>query len=68
MLRGMWDLPGSGIEPIAPALAGRFFTTEPPDKPGCLHFLTRLLSDSSVGVRVMALLCHLHELIVADGG
>ena len=31
--RGMWDLPGSGIEPISPTLAGRFFTTEPPGKP-----------------------------------
>ena len=29
----MWDLPGSGIEPVSPALAGRFFTTEPPGKP-----------------------------------
>ena len=30
------DLPDSGIEPVAlesPALAGRFFTTEPPGKP-----------------------------------
>ena len=24
------DLPGSGIEPTSPALAGGFFTTEPP--------------------------------------
>ena len=23
-------LPGSGIEPVSPALAGRFFTAEPP--------------------------------------
>ena len=29
----MWDLPRSGIEPVSPALAGRFFTTEPPGKP-----------------------------------
>jgi len=29
----MWDLPGSGIEPVASALAGGFFTTEPPGKP-----------------------------------
>ena len=29
----MWDLPKSGIEPVSPALAGRFFTTEPPGKP-----------------------------------
>ena len=33
LLRGMWDLPGPGIEPMSPALAGEFFTTEPPRKP-----------------------------------
>ena len=27
------DLPNPGIEPTSPALAGRFFTTEPPGKP-----------------------------------
>ena len=27
------DLPHPRIEPAAPALAGRFFTTEPPGKP-----------------------------------
>ena len=27
---GIWALPGPGIEPMSPALAGRFFTTEPP--------------------------------------
>ena len=29
---GMWNLPRSGIEPESPALAGRFFTTDPPGK------------------------------------
>ena len=29
-------LPDSGIEPASPALAGRFFTTEPPGKPNVL--------------------------------
>ena len=29
----MWDLPEPGIEPMSPALAGRFFTTESPGKP-----------------------------------
>ena len=33
MLRGMWDLPEPGIEPVSATLAGRFFTTEPPGKP-----------------------------------
>ena len=27
------DLPNPGIKPASPALAGRFFTTEPPGKP-----------------------------------
>ena len=29
----MWDLPRPGIEPMAPALAGRFLTIRPPRKP-----------------------------------
>ena len=29
----MWDFPGPEIEPMFPALAGGFFTTEPPGKP-----------------------------------
>ena len=28
----MWDLPGPGIEPMFPALAGGFLTTGPPGK------------------------------------
>ena len=33
LLRGMWDLPRPGLEPVSSALAGRFSTTEPPGKP-----------------------------------
>ena len=29
----VWDVPGSGMEPMSPALPGGFFTTEPPGKP-----------------------------------
>ena len=29
----MWDLPPPGLEPMTPALAGGFFTTEPSGKP-----------------------------------
>ena len=32
LLRGMWDLPGPGIQPVSPALAGKFLTTVPPGK------------------------------------
>ena len=33
LLSGMWDLPRPGLEPVSPALAGRFSTTAPPGKP-----------------------------------
>ena len=33
LLRGMWYLPRPGLEPMSPALAGRFSTTAPPGKP-----------------------------------
>ena len=29
----MWDPPRPGLEPVSPALAGRFSTTAPPGKP-----------------------------------
>ena len=37
-LRGMWDLPRPGREPVSPALAGRFSTAAPPGKPGHIVF------------------------------
>jgi len=33
LLRGMWDLPTPGIEPVSSALAGRVLTTGLPGKP-----------------------------------
>ena len=33
LLRGTWDLPRPGHEPVSSALAGRFLTTAPPGKP-----------------------------------
>ena len=33
LLRGKWDPPRAGIEPVFPGLAGRLLTTEPPGKP-----------------------------------
>ena len=32
LLCDMWDLPGPGLEPVFPALAGGFLTTAPPGK------------------------------------
>ena len=33
LLRGMWNLPRPGLEPVSPALASTFSTTAPPGKP-----------------------------------
>ena len=41
LLRGMWNLPRPGLEPVSPALAGRFSTTAPPGKP-CTSDLIRI--------------------------
>ena len=38
LIRGMWDLPRPGLEPVSPALAGRFSTTAPPGKPSFNSF------------------------------
>ena len=33
LLRSMWDPPRPGLEPVSPALPGRFSTTAPPGRP-----------------------------------
>ena len=38
LLRGMWDLPRPGLEPVSPALAGGVSTTVPPGKPLSFFF------------------------------
>ena len=50
LLRGMWDLPRPGLEPVCPALASRFSTTAPPGKPPSviLFFSKYLLSACCV--------------------
>ena len=42
LLRGMWDLPRSGLEPVSPALAGRLPTTAPPGNPPGRFLITRI--------------------------
>ena len=39
----MWDLPGPGLEPVSPALAGRFLTTVPPRKSKIFYFSNFIL-------------------------
>ena len=48
LLRGMWDLPRPGLEPVSPALAGRFSTTAPPGKPQFLLLTTILMRFTQV--------------------
>ena len=40
-LRGMWDPPRPGLEPMSPALAGRLSTTAPPGKPPELNIFLK---------------------------
>ena len=47
----MWDLPGSGIEPVSPVLAGGFLTTELPGKPLQVVF-KRVQQEKRVTCRV----------------
>ena len=39
LLRGMWDPPRPGLEPMSPAPAGRLSTTAPPGKPQVFKLL-----------------------------
>ena len=46
--RHVWDLPRAGIEPVSPALADRFFTTESQGKPwltACFWTACKLRTD-----------------------
>ena len=42
----MWDHPGSGVKPVSPALAGGFFSSEPPEKPSYFCFAEKNVSGS----------------------
>ena len=59
LLRGMWDLPGPGLEPVSPALTGGFLTTAPPGKPSIssqsvpwVRFPSTPISDPFIGIRL----------------
>ena len=65
LLRGMWDLPGPGLKPMSPALAGGFLTTAPPGKSPscCLSLIFPILIIVCLGVDLLGFilfgtLCH----------
>ena len=53
-LRGMWDLPRPGLEPVSPALAGRFSTAAPPGKPH-IFFIHSSVDGHLGGFHVLAI-------------
>ena len=57
LLCSMWDLAGSGIKPVSPALAGGVLTTEPPGKPLFASLSEKILlsttSPSQMSINMM---------------
>ena len=53
LLRGMWDPPRPGLEPMSPALAGRFSTTAPPGKPGTDTFEDSLVILTNLNILLL---------------
>ena len=49
LLHGTWDLPGPGLEPVSPALAGGFLTTAPPGKPNWVVYKEQKFISHSSG-------------------
>ena len=47
----MWDLPGPGLEPVSPALAGVFLTTAPPGKPRGFCFKMSSFLKERIGMK-----------------
>ena len=62
----MWDLPGPGLEPVSPALAGGFLTTVPPGKPSCIYLSNRQVNWLSTpeGNRTLA---EVRRIIATEG-
>ena len=58
LLRGMWDIPRPGVEPISQAMAGGFLTTVPPGKSpiSFFHHLTQILHQVQSTANVWLLL------------
>ena len=50
LLRGRWNLPGPGIEPMPPASAGGFLITGPPGKSSAIISLNKILPSHSPNI------------------
>ena len=62
LLPSMWDPPRPGLEPVSPALAGRFSTTAPPGKP-----TSQVLMEQDWLLNSPLWVSGLHRLLDGDG-
>ena len=56
----MWDLPGRGLKPLSPALAGGFLTSEPPGKPPTFTFIRAMVQVGQNQFSSVAQSCPTH--------
>ena len=63
LLRGMWELPGPGLEPVSPALAGGFLTTVPPGSPTDYYFKYYQTINSLVAATVLGTVANHRKLM-----
>ena len=57
----MWDLPGSGTEPVSPALQGRFLTPGPPGK-----LMSKFLIAQNDSQNIKLVLSHTASFLLAS--
>ena len=60
----MWDLPRPGLEPVSPALAGRFSTTAPAGKPDVFFYV--FVEGGELSVLLLCNLDLLHSLFMVS--
>ena len=58
------DLPNPEIEPVSPALAGGFFTTEPLGKPNLVKPVENNLAPATFGQRSNSLICFINWISI----
>ena len=68
LLCSMWHLTGSEVEPVSPALPGRFFTTETLGKPHFVIFSKPRSQSDSFLCLVLGASCPTHKCHCALGG
>ena len=67
LLRGMWDLPGPGLEPVSPALAGGFLTIAPPGKSKSVTFRQQSFSVNKAAIVIKGHAVTTHNCNVSSG-